>query len=184
MHEELYSRQAHTELMAHGEVLWNSINHAEAGKTGCILATAAWVEALANLVFTLRLKKDEFEAIDRLNIIDKWTVMMPFVVPAFSLPKEGQLFQALRELIYDRNALTHAKPMATEGDTIVHKGQSPKYSIGKHDAVIRKLREWVALPKALVQELRKADQDLAKSLWLFSGYMQDELRNQKVKSPL
>jgi hypothetical protein len=138
MHEELYSRQAHAELMANGEVLRNSINHAEAAKAGCILATAAWVEALANLVFTLRLKKDEFEAIDRLNIIDKWTVMMPFVVPAFSLPKEGQLFQALRELIYDRNALTHAKPMATEGDTVVHKGQSPKYSIGKHDAVIRK----------------------------------------------
>ena len=158
-------------LRGHWDVVRRHTEELDACRVGCILGTAALVEGIGNLALTLRLAPPEFEAVEQLKFVEKWTVMMPLVVRGFAIQRDGQTFQALRELHSDRNALTHAKPKTSDG----HQGKAPKYSVGQIKVVREKLRAWVGLPRLLIDGFRGVDDDLWNTLLLSCGYMEDDM---------
>jgi hypothetical protein len=164
----------HAATMAAGGEVDEMRQLAEAKKVSFILSCAAFVEAIVNLLFTLKLSKHQFEAIDRCEVVDKWTEIVPFVVSGFEIKRDGQIYQSLKELVSDRNRITHMKPRAKENEegAVLHYGQLPKYSKGKLPEVIEKMKEWRELPKNLIEQVKKADQNLGSHLELFCWYME------------
>jgi hypothetical protein len=164
----------HSKIMAAGYEVNEMGQLAEAKKVSFILSCAALVEAIVNLLFTLKLSKHQFEAIDRCEALDKWVELVPFVISGFEIHRDGQIYQSLKELISDRNRITHMKPRAKEieGGAVLHDGQLPKYSKGKLPDVIAKMKEWRELPRNLIEQVKKADDNLGSQLELFCWYME------------
>lgn len=120
-----------------------------------IIFCAIYVEALANLYLSLKLTQEQFAAIDRIEIAEKWASIPSLFLASYSIPRDQALWGDLRTLIVQRNAIAHMKPRITNRDEVVHEGNLPK-TIRIHDQIIR----WDKLPGALIENLRAHDQSL------------------------
>ena len=146
----------------------------EAAKIAFVLSCAALVEAIANLALSMKMAKPQFDAIDSCSVQDKWVEILPLVIVDFKIDRDGQVFQSIRELSYDRNAITHMKPkiVSSESGELLHKGQFAKHSKGGYEDVEKKLTEWRDLPPRLIALVSAADLTLGQQLDVFCGYWQ------------
>jgi hypothetical protein len=117
-----------------------------------IILEAVYVEALVNLYLSLKLGADQFAAIDRVDLVQKWTAIPSMMVPKYTLPKSGALYGDLKALVSQRNAIVHMKPRIADGDKIVHAG-----SFAKKIPIHRQIVRWATLPRGLMENIGKAD---------------------------
>jgi hypothetical protein len=117
-----------------------------------IVFTAIYVEALANLYLSIKLNDEQFAAVDRLEILMKWTSIPSLFLEGYSLPKGEALFSDLKTLVGQRNAIAHMKPRITKSDEIIQEGNLPK-NISVHSQIER----WDLLPDGLISNLGKYD---------------------------
>jgi len=120
-----------------------------------VVFCAIYVEALANLYLSLKLTTEQFAAIDRVEIIEKWASVPSLFLPSYSIPRGRPLWGDLKTLVAQRNAIAHMKPRITARGEIVHEGNLPK-KIQIHSQIQR----WDGLPAALVENLGVHDHSL------------------------
>ncbi len=120
-----------------------------------VVLCAMYVEALANLYLSLKLKAEQFAAIDRTEIVEKWVSIPSLFLPGYSIPRDKALYEDLKILINQRNAVAHMKPRILAGAKILHEGSTPK-KIKIHSQIKR----WDQLPTSLVANLKEYDQSV------------------------
>jgi hypothetical protein len=121
-----------------------------------VVFCAIYVEALANLYLSLKLTKEQFSAVDRIEIIEKWTSIPSLFLPGYSIPRGDALFGNLKTLVAQRNAVAHMQPRISAGNEIIHEGNLPK-KMHIHGLIER----WDRLPDALIENLAVHDHSLA-----------------------
>ena len=120
-----------------------------------IVFCAIYVEALANLYLSLKLTNEQFAAIDRVEILEKWASLPSLFLPSYSIPRDKALWGDLKTLVAQRNAIAHMKPRITARGEITHEGNLPK-KIQIHAQIER----WDRLPSSLVDNLGAHDSSL------------------------
>lgn len=113
-----------------------------------VLFCAIYVEALANLYLSLKLTNEQFAAIERVEIAEKWASLPALLLPGYSIPRDNSLWGDLKTLVSQRNSIAHMKPRIMTGDKILHEGNLPK-RIHIH----AQIKRWDGLPSALIENL-------------------------------
>ncbi|MDQ8195467.1 hypothetical protein QEH59_13610 [Coraliomargarita sp. SDUM461004] len=117
-----------------------------------ILLTANYIEALANNYLSVKLAAREFEAIEQVEILKKWTALPGVFLPEYNFPKDEAMYDALKMLIGQRNTIVHMKPRIMLNGEVLKKGSpSKRFNIHKY------IEKWDLLPLHLIEHLGKYD---------------------------
>lgn len=117
-----------------------------------ILLTANYTEALANNYLSVKLGEREFEAVEQVEMLKKWTSLPGLFLTDYDFPRGGAMYNALKMLIGQRNTIVHMKPRITLNGKVVKKGSpSKKFNIHKY------IEKWDLLPLHLIEHLGKYD---------------------------
>lgn len=118
-----------------------------------VLLSANYIEALANNYLSIKLGAREFEAVEQIEILKKWTALPGVFLPEYEFRKDESIYDSLKMLIGQRNVIVHMKPRITLNGEVVKKGNvSKKFNIHKY------IEKWDGLPEQLINLLGKYDQ--------------------------
>ena len=125
----------------------------EQKRATAILLAASCVEAVANLYLGFKATPEQFAVLERATFLEKWTVLPSLFLPAYTFPKDGELYQDLKRLLARRSALAHLKEEVSLGGVILHPGSRPK-SAGDEPVFVGRCQ---SLPERLVSHLASFD---------------------------
>ena len=96
-----------------------------AQRSGIVLFASSFLEALINHWMVTSMPKDDFEALEKLSALEKWTVGPKLVHRDYELPKGKPPHQYIVELFKRRNNIVHHVPFHSVNEEVVHKGKFP-----------------------------------------------------------
>ena len=90
-------------------------------KYSLVILASAYIEAIANFYLSQKLSKEQFEEIERKNILEKWVDGIKKANEKYQLPKGRKLYNRLKTLKTTRNDLVHHKPKYRNEGKEIHK---------------------------------------------------------------
>lgn len=123
--------------------------------TVCMLSHAL-CEAAINAILAVGMASarshDLFKLIERAEILDKWCIAPKSLDPSYHLPRNSAMFETLRQLTRQRNALVHHKiQVSVDGEKFMEGSGFPHESLQER---IRWLLRFFSLPYDLATYAR------------------------------
>jgi len=151
-HETISHHPPLTEETATPEL--TSLHHTlELQRATTLILASCCVEALANLYLAHKTTPEQFAVLERVNFLEKWTVVPSFLVPNYSFPRDGELYHDLKRLRACRNGIIHLKEEVSREGSVMHPGSYPDPGSDEHLFVAR----CGSLPERLLAHLASFD---------------------------
>lgn len=115
-------------------------------RTALIILLSSYIEAVINIYLAFAFESQEFEEIDWLPILKKWTDVPARRIASYRFDRTGELFKEFERLIQCRNAIAHMRPEFSIDDKVIHKGNGQSLVAVSHKSIMR----WTQLPLELV----------------------------------
>jgi len=147
-------------------------NETQSIRMTIILLSCSLIEAYINFYLSLKTNSDQFSALERLQLLDKWLTVPSLFLPHYKIDKSTQLYNDLSGLVEHRNRLIHTKPLVIRDGKLIHKGYSPKRHNSEHELILH----YISLPLRLLKHLAKFESDdIKSSLAISSGYPSEKV---------
>jgi hypothetical protein len=137
---------------------WTDISETvNSTKYALVVLIATYIEAIVNFYLSQKMTTDQFDAIERCKLVDKWSGIIGMVVPGYKLKKGKELYSSLASLITTRNGLIHHKPKVRRMRVDIHQGSKLKHLDDNTQTDRILIRRWVRLPEDLLENLLEHD---------------------------
>jgi hypothetical protein len=113
---------------------------------------ASYIELLANLYLSIKLKTKCFKKLERKSTKEKWTKIIPKLIKDKTKTDES-IHRIIENLFSSRNAIIHMKPSIESNDQIIQKGNTNNIANEKNH-----IKEWDLLPSKLINYIKNKDQ--------------------------
>ncbi len=127
--------------------------HLQEHRIVLVLLLASYLEALINLYCSFKFNREQFEALEKMPVIEKWTTIPTFTVPSYDLDKSKDLYKNLKDIFSCRNGIVHMRPEFSVDEHLIHPGNASVLQRITHDSMM----EWLKVPLALIQNLGAHD---------------------------
>ncbi|MBI3549872.1 MAG: hypothetical protein HY078_12615 [Elusimicrobia bacterium] len=130
-------------------------------RTALIILLSSYIEAVINIYLAFAFEPKEFEGIDRLSILKKWTNVPARRISSYRFDRTGEVFENFEALVGCRNSIAHMRPEFSVDDKIIHAGNGQPLLAVSHKSIMR----WIRLPLELVEIVSTQDRsDAGKAL--------------------
>jgi len=125
----------------------------EQPRLSVVILSTVLLECSINFYLSVKCNADEFQALGKMSLQDKWQLAPAWFAKGYQLPAGTSLAEDLQRLVQRRNRIVHVKPFIAIDGEARHKGFEPRVTFDEHDFVCRS----ATLPSRLIDNLLQHD---------------------------